>query len=79
MAYECRISTRDVSDKLSAGGLRYTLKSDDLQGTTLTKMKRYSAFCKLRDNLLASFPTFANILDSLPPKSLGKYLLMHLA
>lgn len=42
------------------------------QGSILRSMKRYSAFCQLRDELAIAYPRFSHIVDTLPPKSLGE-------
>ena len=43
------------------------------QGATIRRMKRYSAFCSLRDNLLQAFPALTRLIDTLPRKSLGAW------
>lgn len=72
-AREVRLPAFHTVGNSFGGFVAYECQIITREGQTLRAMKRYSAFCKLRDELAMAYPRFSHLVDTLPPKSLAKF------
>ncbi|KAK9895072.1 hypothetical protein P389DRAFT_197140 [Cystobasidium minutum MCA 4210] len=72
-AKEVRIPAFHTVGNSFGGFVAYECQVTTREGSILRSMKRYSAFCQLRDELAIAYPRFSHIVDTLPPKSLAKF------